>query len=85
MGDVTLRQLVIVKGVPLPEKALIARIARQARTSGPAARRRRSDSIQTAGARTGGAVLLRGIGDDCAVLQMPPGHATLGTTDFSLE
>lgn len=85
MGDVTLRQLVIVKGVPLPEKALIARIARQARTSGPAARRRRSDSIQTAGARTGVAVLLRGIGDDCAVLQMPPGHATLVTTDFSLE
>jgi len=27
----------------------------------------------------------RGIGDDCAVLQMPRGHEVLVTTDFSLE
>ena len=26
-----------------------------------------------------------GIGDDCAVLRLPPGHETLVTTDFSLE
>jgi thiamine-monophosphate kinase len=26
-----------------------------------------------------------GIGDDCAVLQIPPGHQALVTTDFSLE
>ena len=26
-----------------------------------------------------------GIGDDCAVLRVPPGHETLVTTDFSLE
>jgi thiamine-monophosphate kinase len=26
-----------------------------------------------------------GIGDDCAILQVPPGHQTLVTTDFSLE
>jgi thiamine-monophosphate kinase len=28
---------------------------------------------------------VRGIGDDCAVLSLPPGHETLLTTDFSLE
>jgi len=28
---------------------------------------------------------LAGIGDDCAVLQIPPGHEALVTTDFSLE
>ena len=32
------------------------------------------------GRRTG-----RGIGDDCAVLPLPPGHEVLVTTDFSLE
>ena len=26
-----------------------------------------------------------GIGDDCSILQIPPGHQTLVTTDFSLE
>ena len=26
-----------------------------------------------------------GIGDDCAILQPPPGHELLVTTDFSLE
>jgi thiamine-monophosphate kinase len=29
--------------------------------------------------------ILTGIGDDCAVLRIPPGHETLLTTDFSLE
>jgi len=29
--------------------------------------------------------LIAGIGDDCAVLQLPPAHEALVTTDFSLE
>ena len=29
--------------------------------------------------------LITGIGDDCAVLQIPRGHQALVTTDFSLE
>jgi thiamine-monophosphate kinase len=36
-----------------------------------------------AGSRRG--ALLTGIGDDCAVLQIPRGHQALVTTDFSLE
>lgn len=71
--------------MPLPEKALIARIARQAWTSAPAAGARGRDTYQTASTRTGVAGLLRGIGDDCAVLQLPSRHAALVTTDFSLE
>lgn len=35
--------------------------------------------------RSGGSVVLAGIGDDCAVLRLPPGHETLVTTDFTLE
>jgi thiamine-monophosphate kinase len=35
-------------------------------------------------ARAGNRVLT-GIGDDCAVLRLPPGHEALVTTDFSLE
>src|SRR5512138_3662575 len=38
--------------------------------------------------RAGAAVaagLERGIGDDCAVLRLAPGHEALVTTDFSLE
>lgn len=50
--------------MPLAEKALIARIRRQAGT---------------------GRGVLQGIGDDCAILRIPPGHDTLVTTDFSLE
>jgi len=50
--------------LPLAEKALIARIRRQA-------------------AKKNG--IIAGIGDDCAVLRIPPGHEALVTTDFSLE
>ena len=32
-----------------------------------------------------GKSLVTGIGDDCAVLRVPPGHELLVTTDFSLE
>ena len=38
-----------------------------------------------AAAATGGPALLRGIGDDCALLRPPRGHELLVTTDFSLE
>jgi thiamine-monophosphate kinase len=50
--------------LPLLEKALIARIRREAR---------------------GRNHVLTGIGDDCAVLRIPPGHEALVTTDFTLE
>jgi thiamine-monophosphate kinase len=33
----------------------------------------------------GGRALVRGIGDDCAVLQLPSGHQLLVTTDFTIE
>lgn len=32
-----------------------------------------------------GASVVKGIGDDCAVLRVPPGHELLVTTDFTLE
>jgi thiamine-monophosphate kinase len=32
-----------------------------------------------------GAGVITGIGDDCAVLRVPPGHELLVTTDFSIE
>ena len=35
--------------------------------------------------RSGAGSVLVGIGDDCAVLDIPSGHETLVTTDFSLE
>lgn len=71
--------------MPLPEKALIERIARQARTYRPVPGFRRSDISLTASIRPGVAALFRGIGDDCAVLQVPHSHQLLVTTDFSLE
>jgi thiamine-monophosphate kinase len=33
----------------------------------------------------GGRALVTGIGDDCAVLRVPPGHELLVTTDFTIE
>src|SRR5450631_3941159 len=33
----------------------------------------------------GGPSVVTGIGDDCAVLRVPPGHEMLVTTDFSIE
>ena len=29
--------------------------------------------------------MVTGIGDDCAVLRVPPGHEMLVTTDFTIE
>ena len=62
--------------MPLPEKALIARIRRMA--------------VQIGKGRAGRSArptpnVLTGIGDDCAVLQPRPGREILVTTDFTLE
>jgi thiamine-monophosphate kinase len=59
--------------VPLPEKSLIAQVRRMAAT---AAHKRNPGSRQT---------IVRGIGDDCAVLRLRQGCDSLVTTDFSLE
>lgn len=56
--------------MPLAEKTLIEQIRRMASST-----RRRSRATQ----------ILTGIGDDCAVFRIPPGHDTLVTTDFTLE
>src|SRR5258708_8639770 len=66
--------------VPLAEKALIAEIRRMAT---PSRQRRRAD-VGVRATRSAPAVLT-GIGDDCAVLRVPPGHQMLVTTDFTLE
>jgi thiamine-monophosphate kinase len=58
--------------MPLAERALIAEIQRMARSG-----RRRLER--------GTARIIAGIGDDCAVLRLPPGTDSLVTTDFSLE
>jgi thiamine-monophosphate kinase len=60
--------------VPLPEKALIARIRRMAR---PDRQRQAGKSVR--------ATVFAGIGDDCAVLRLRAGQELLVTTDFSLE
>lgn len=56
--------------VPLGEKKLIQRIRRSARRGKD---RDKDRSVVT------------GIGDDCAVLRIPPGHELLVTTDFTIE
>jgi thiamine-monophosphate kinase len=64
--------------VPLAEKALIAQVRRMASSRNKLARR---------GVGTKAAVLT-GIGDDCAVLHLSPGHRSpdsLVTTDLTLE
>jgi thiamine-monophosphate kinase len=58
--------------VPLPETALIAQI-------------RRLTNVPTRGRAGSRRVVFTGMGDDCAVLRLPPGHDTLVTTDFTLE
>jgi thiamine-monophosphate kinase len=59
--------------VPLAEKALIAQIRRLATSS-----RRKSSQAP-------GCTIIRGIGDDCAVLRVDAGCDSLVTTDFTLE
>jgi thiamine-monophosphate kinase len=63
--------------VPLPEKALIARIHRLAASAGQGQAGRSTRPTHT--------TVLSGIGDDCAVLRPPPGREWLVTTDFTLE
>jgi len=59
--------------MPLAERALIANIRRAIGL--------RQGKMPVAGAGS----VIAGIGDDCAVLRIPPGSDTLVTTDFSLE
>lgn len=59
--------------MPLPERLLIAEIRRIAESP---RFRRMSGSLRAVN---------QGIGDDCAVLRLPPGDELLVTTDFSLE
>lgn len=60
--------------MPLPEKSLITQIRHLAGAGG---RARANANRRSA--------ILKGIGDDCAVLRLLPGHDSLVTTDFSLE
>jgi thiamine-monophosphate kinase len=62
--------------LPLPERSLISRIRQQ--VSGLHHPSRFSKSRQHGR-------VIAGIGDDCSVLRIPPGHEALVTTDFSLE
>jgi len=66
--------------VPLTEKALIAEIRQMAATSGH--RRQAAASVRPIRSTP---AILTGIGDDCAVLRLPPNLEMLVTTDFSLE
>ncbi len=64
--------------MPLPEKALIAQLRRMARSASRRGLADRSVRPTKTAVRTG-------IGDDCAVLRLPPGQESLVTTDFTLE
>jgi thiamine-monophosphate kinase len=67
--------------MPLPEIQLIDRIRRTARV--PQVGPRTVPQVRARSLRANlGSV---GIGDDCAVLNLPRGHQLLVTTDFSLE
>jgi thiamine-monophosphate kinase len=66
--------------VPLPEKALIAQIRRMA---GPARLRPADKSVRPTSLRP--TTISTAIGDDCAVLRLPPRQESLVTTDFTLE
>ena len=65
--------------MPLPEKALIAQIRRMAGSG----RKQADRSVRPTKARP--TLVSTGIGDDCAVLRLLPGHDSLVTTDFTLE
>jgi thiamine-monophosphate kinase len=78
--------------LPLPERALISRIAQlSSRPLGRAQRSPKSGGINRFAvvshkllSKIGNTSLITGIGDDCAVLR-PPNGDLLVTTDFSLE
>jgi len=63
--------------VSVAEKALIAQIRRLAAARGPSKTRVGSTAQNSA--------IVAGIGDDCALLRLPPRRDSLVTTDFSLE
>jgi thiamine-monophosphate kinase len=72
--------------LPIPEKALIARIRRMAAgTISSGQQANRSGQQADRSVRPTWAGLIAGIGDDCAVLRLGPGQDSLVTTDFSLE
>jgi len=76
--------------VPLAEKALIAEIRRLAQSGWNRSDRKpplSSDLKSEARrpARSARHLVRVGIGDDCAVLRLPPGEDSLVTTDFTLE
>jgi thiamine-monophosphate kinase len=62
--------------MPLPEKALIAKIRRMAESEQQMQAGKSARLTPSVGA---------GIGDDCAVLRLLAGHDSLLTTDFTLE
>ena len=64
--------------MPLPEKALIGQIRRMAGSGS-----RRGPAVRSVRPRR--TAIFTGIGDDCAVLRLPPGQESLVTTDFTLE
>jgi thiamine-monophosphate kinase len=70
--------------MPLPEKALIAQIRRMAGSGQEQADRARPEPAEGSVRPTRSAIQT-GIGDDCAVLRLLPGHDSLVTTDFTLE
>ncbi len=69
--------------VPLPEKDLIAEIRRMA---GPARPKQADRACPEPGEGSFRPTrIVTGIGDDCALLRLPPANDSLVTTDFSLE
>jgi len=72
--------------VPVAEKALIAQIRRLAGESQNLAGIASPELAEgSARATRANPAIVAGIGDDCAVLRLPPGRESLVTTDFSLE
>jgi len=67
-------------GMPLSEKKLILRIRHLAEGQASAVSGTVTGIVTST--VTG---IVSGIGDDCAVLRVPPGHELLVTTDFTLE
>jgi thiamine-monophosphate kinase len=63
--------------VPLQEKSLIRQIRRRTRAS--------SHGLSGSGTNGEHAAVLRGVGDDAALIGIPPADQVLVTTDFSLE
>lgn len=66
------RRLYTTRALALNEHTLIEHIGRASKAALPTR-------------RTSVARIVKGIGDDCAVLDLPSGYETLVTTDFSIE